>query len=77
MAASTDISFPDGGDHHSLFVLINGLVVLYLGRMKKNETNPRGIARYEAIIQAANSGELWGLDLSRSKSTKVLISKFY
>ena len=32
---------------------------------------------YEAIIQAANSGELWGLDLSRSKSTKVLVSKFY
>ena len=45
--------------------------------MKKNEINPRGIAHYEAIIQAANSGELWGLDLSRSKSTKVLVSKFY
>ena len=77
MTTSTPISFSDGGDHHSLFRLINGVVVLYLGDMKKNETNPRGIARYEAIIQAANSGELWGLDLSRSKSTKVLISKFY
>jgi len=77
MTTSTGISFADACDHHSLFVLINGIVVLYLGYMKKNETNPRGIAHYQAIIQAANSGELWGLDLSRSKSTKVLISKFY
>ena len=75
MTTSTPISFSDGRDHHSLFRLINGVVVLYLGDMKKNEINPRGIAHYEAIIQAANSGELWGLDLS--KSTKVLVSKFY
>ena len=77
MTTSTPISFSDGHDHYSLFRLINGVVALYLGDMKKNETNPRGIAHYEAIIQAANSGELWGLDLSRPKSTKVLISKFY
>tara|TARA_B100000029_G_scaffold66089_1_gene58966 strand:+ start:309 stop:446 length:138 start_codon:yes stop_codon:yes gene_type:complete len=45
--------------------------------MKKHEANSSGIARYEAIIQAANNGQLWGPDFSRPKSKKLLISKFH
>ena len=45
--------------------------------MKKHQANSSGIARYEAIIQAANNGQLWGLDFFKPKSRKILISNFH
>jgi len=39
--------------------------------MKKNDSNSRGNSRYEAILQASNNGQLWGIDISRSKQTKL------
>jgi len=38
--------------------------------MERQEAESRKSTNYEAIIQAANSGQLWGIDRSRTLQKK-------